>query len=371
MAVARFLGLSYSYPGAVAPALAELRFDIPAGITLVAGPSGSGKSTLLRALNGLVPHFHGGVMRGTGEVDGLPIPATPTRLLARHVGFVFQDVEAQFVYGTVAADVAFGLENIAIEPRQMRSRVGEALERAGIAALHDRRIATLSGGEKQRVALAAALALRPAIIALDEPGSQLDDEGARALAEACRELRASGCAVVVAEHRLERMLPLADHVLLGSFGHFLEPRPPGRLGAELEALLPGTRPTPNGHRRPEGPAVWEMSGVALDLGRRRVVEAVDLGGRAGEVVVLMGPNGSGKTTCLRAIAGLLKPAAGTVSRIDGRVAYLPQDPTAILHQRTLTAEIELTLRREGSQEPAGPYLERVGLGELVGATPGT
>src|SRR4029077_8437062 len=170
--------LTYSYPGAKEPALRDVCLEIAERLTLVAGPSGGGKSTLLRALNGLVPHFHGGRIAGSASVVGLDIIATPTRHLARSGGLVFQDPELQTGYNVVDREVAFGLENIGLPSREMAGRVEEALHAAGIAHLLGRTVRTLSGGERQRLALASALAMRPRVIVLDEPTSQLDQEGA-------------------------------------------------------------------------------------------------------------------------------------------------------------------------------------------------
>src|ERR1700687_3086819 len=171
MAIARLTNLSYWYPGAPDAALRDVTIDIEGGLTLVAGPSGGGKSTLLRALNGLVPHFHGGRIAGSIEVHGMDVITTPTRRLARTVGFVFQDPELQTVYDAVDREVAFGLENMAMPPTQMADRVEEALRAAGISHLARRSVTTLSGGERPRVAIASALAMRPRLVVLAGPPS--------------------------------------------------------------------------------------------------------------------------------------------------------------------------------------------------------
>src|SRR6266487_2565697 len=152
MATASLARLTYWYPGSAAPALRAADLEVGPGLTVVAGPSGGGKSTLLRLFNGLVPHFHGGRIAGSAIVCGLDVIATPTRRLAREVGFVFQDPEMQTVYGVVEREVAFGLENLAVPEAELRPRVAEALDAVGAAALAGRRVATLSGGERQRVA---------------------------------------------------------------------------------------------------------------------------------------------------------------------------------------------------------------------------
>jgi energy-coupling factor transport system ATP-binding protein len=168
-----FEHVTYRYPGVSHPVLRDVTLNLPEGsFVLVVGPSGVGKSTLLRCINGLVPHFSGGWLEGRITVNGLdPVAATP-KVMSRHVGFVFQDPEAQFVMDQVEDEIAFALENAALPTQEMRVRVEEVLDLLDLAPLRERRLETLSGGEKQRVAIAAALALRPKVLVLDEPTSQ-------------------------------------------------------------------------------------------------------------------------------------------------------------------------------------------------------
>jgi energy-coupling factor transport system ATP-binding protein len=322
-------------------------------LTVVAGPSGGGKSTLLRVFNGLVPHFHGGRISGGARVVGLDVVATPTRHLARDVGFVFQDPELQTVYNVVGREVAFGLENIGIPPREMAGRVEEALHAAGVAHLVGRTVSTLSGGERQRVALASALAMRPRLVVLDEPTSQLDPNGAAMVLSAVLAMVSQGRHAIVSEHRLEQLVNAASGLVLvtaGSVGR-QEPgtwRPPAATA----------RPPRHG---PAGAEAWSLKGVSAGFGGRLVLDGVDLAGSGGEVVALTGPNGGGKTTLLRLISGALTPLAGTVERRPGRLAYLPQNPTTLLHLPTVTDEVKLTLDRAGETESPDVILGELGL----------
>jgi energy-coupling factor transport system ATP-binding protein len=394
-AIATFDNLTYRYPGSSERALDGIDLALGPGLTLVAGGSAGGKSSLLRVLNGLVPHFHGGSIRGDALVLGQSVVHTPTRRLSRNVGFVFQDPESQFVFNTVLHEVAFGLENLAVAPAEIGDRVDEALAAVGVGHLRHSRLPELSGGERQRVALASALAMRPALLALDEPTSQLDVAAADAFISVCLALARTGTSVAIAEHRIDRLLPDADHLLVMDHGvavgpdttaaivHRL-PHPPAvvelgrRLGwdpiplsiAGARALAPRLRlsiaqPSPVA----AGPTAWDLHAATIGPAREPLLLDVDLGGAAGEVVVLVGPNGGGKTTLLRAIAGLLPARSGTVTRRPGRIAYLPQDPSIVLHRATVRDEVQLTLSRAGSSERAEAILGELGLLNVAGRYP--
>ena len=353
MAAATLTHLTYWYPGAAEPALSDACLTLEEGLTVVAGPSGGGKSTLLRVLNGLVPHFHGGRIAGSAEVMGLNVIETPTRKLARYVGFVFQDPELQTVYNVVDREVAFGLENIGLPPREMAGRVDEALHAAGVEHLAGRTVRTLSGGERQRVALASALAMRPRLVALDEPTSQLDQGGAEMVLAATMSLVDEGRSVVVSEHRLDSLMKAATKLVVVEGGHIRAADP-----AAWRPSAPSARPP---RASPAGGEAWSLERVSAGFGDRLVLDGIDLAGRSGEVVALSGPNGGGKTTLIRLIAGGLAPVAGRVQRRPGRIAYLPQNPTALLHRPTVRAEVAFTLERSGEREPPEAILDELAL----------
>jgi energy-coupling factor transporter ATP-binding protein EcfA2 len=368
--LASLAGLSYWYPGEI-PALVDVNLELEPGLTLVTGPSGGGKSSLLRLFNGLIPHFHGGRIGGTATVFGHDVSRTATRVLARDVGFVFQDPERQVVYGSVEREVAFGLENLGIDRAEMVRRVGMALERLGLSDLRGRRVGTLSGGERQRVAIASVLAMEPRLVVLDEPTSELDANGIGAVLDACLDLEARGTAVLIAEHRLERLVPAAGSFIAVTGGqveaHAARPilaGPPARL-----------RPVP-AHDDRDGVAAWWTDGLVAGPAGIPLVACGTLGGLPGEVIALTGANGSGKTTLLRTIAGLLPPLSGSIARRPGRTAYLPQDPGALLHRPSLLAEVVWTLERASAGnadhrfEVAGrAALAEFGLGELADRDP--
>ena len=342
-------------------ALRDVSLRIEGGLTVVAGHSGGGKSSLLRVFNGLVPHFHGGRISGRAEVGGHDILETPTRILARTVGFVFQDPELQTVYATVDREVAFGLENAAVPAAEIPARVEEALEEAGIGHLAGRPTSTLSGGERQRVALASALAVKPQLVVLDEPTSQLDPDGAALVLAAARRIAAQGRSVIVSEHRLHALMGAADQLVVVEDGAVAVIDPRGWRAPQFSA--------PPRHREQAGGDVICAGAAAAGFDGRPLLERIDLVVRSGEVVALMGPNGGGKTTLLRLLAGLLSPMAGTVERLPGRIAYLPQNPAALLHRPTVRDEVQFTIDRSGDHGEPGAILAELSLQHVAGRYP--
>lgn len=380
---------SYRYPGAPAPALRDISLSLePGEFVVLAGRSASGKSTLLRAACGLVPHFHGGEVAGEAHSCGLSIRAAGPAELAGAVGLVAQDPESQVVSATVRAELELPLEIRGEGPAGRARAVEEVALALGIAHLLDRSTATLSGGELQRVALAASLVGRPGLVLLDEPTSQLDPVAGDELIGLLRRLNEEwGTAIVLAEHRLERCLAAADRVVAMAEGRIAfdgSPRdylewalvadaalttplarlfstaglapPPASVKearATLTALgLPRANPgdlalTEREPSRPRGDALRvKRLRVTLDGGAEPVaaVRGIDLRIGCGEVVALMGRNGAGKTTLLRAVAGLA--SARGRAQTPGGWALVPQSPG------------DLFVRERVGDELPGPEGER-------------
>ena len=270
MAVTEVDGLTFSYPGSEQPALSDVSLRIePGEIVALLGPSGSGKSTLLRALAGLVPHFHGGRFEGRVVVAGLDTRRFRPADLAGEVATLFQDPEDQVVFGTVANEVAFGLENIGTPPGEIWPRVHDALAEVGGERLAERRTETLSAGELQRVCLASVLALEPALLLLDEPTSQLDPEGAEKLLDLACEL---GAAVLLSEQRPTLPLERCDRVLFVDQGRISLDAPRDKA---LDLLPPAYRP-----REPRSlPETERSGGDALPTRGRHLRVRVPAGAR--------------------------------------------------------------------------------------------
>lgn len=404
MSAASYRGVTFRYPGSAESALREVELEIPEGsLALVVGRTGAGKSTLLRAANGLVPHFTGGAFRGRVLTAGRDSLASRPRDLADVVGFVPQDPLASFVLDRVEDEIAYGCENLGLEPGLIRRRLEEVLDLLGIAHLRDRRLRELSGGERQRVAVAAALAAGPRVLVLDEPTSQLDPQGAEdVLAALARLVHDHGMTVLAAEHRLERVAGFADLVVrlergrasAGSPNAMLDGSwggpPVARLGRllgwrpvpltvrdarERARGLSLPEPAPDG-RRTGGEVLLRANGLRAAYGERVALRGVDLAVRAGEVVALIGRNGVGKTTLLRALAGVHPPSGGAVRTRSGGpprpgidAAACPQDAETILFAETALEEVAATLRARGATRGPEEVLELLGIGALAGRHP--
>jgi energy-coupling factor transport system ATP-binding protein len=374
-----FEGVSYRYPGEAGLALDDVSLEIGAGeFCLLAGLSGHGKSTLLRAACGLVPHFHGGTFAGRVTLAGLDTREHGPSRLGAFAGVLFQDPETQLVMSTVRAELALALESRGHGSTAVARGVEEVALALGIDALLDRSTQELSGGEKQRVALGAALAGRPRLVLLDEPTSQLDPVAGDELIGLLRRLNQEWeTTIVMAEHRLERCLAAADRVIALEAGRVACDGDPVSFlawaGAEAQTLQTpaaklfaraGLHPPPAGVRQarralrsrgllyedanpetPPGPRTRrrrrERSPAALELRRvwheladgPAILRGVDLRVLPGETIALMGRNGAGKSTLLRHAAGLLEPTRGRLE-CSGRVALLLQNPgDYLIHER--------------------------------------
>jgi energy-coupling factor transport system ATP-binding protein len=384
--VIAFEDVSVTYPGSSSAVLRRVDLVVPAGeLCLVVGPTGSGKSTLLKAVNGLVPHFTGGLLRGRVCVDGRDTRTHKPRDLADVVGFVGQEPLAGFVTDSVEDELAYGMESLGLAPAVMRKRVEETLDLLGLAPLRGRPLATLSAGQQQRVAVGSVLTTHPKALVLDEPTSALDPQAAEEVLAALQRLvHDLGLTVLLAEHRLERVVQYADRlVLLPGAGGRVVAGPPAEVMAgspiappvvELGRLA-GWSPLPlsvRDARRAAAPLLSRLSGAApgaevtpVRAGAGRAADVrglvvaysgvpalrgVDLAVHTGEVVALMGRNGAGKSTLLKVLVGLVSPRSGhaevsglepartSPERLIRAAGLVPQEPTDLLYADSVAKE---------------------------------
>ncbi|MGW8851211.1 ABC transporter ATP-binding protein [Streptomyces xiamenensis] len=380
-----FDSVSFRYDGAARPTLAGVDLRVEEGeLCLIAGRTGSGKSTLLGAVNGLVPRFTGGELRGRVTVAGQSTQSRPPQEFAHLVGVVGQDPLAGFVTDTVEEELAYGMEQLAIGPDTMRKRVEETLDLLGIAELRHRPLRTLSGGQQQRVAIGAVLTAHPSVLVLDEPTSALDPTAAEdVLSAILRLVHDLGTTVVIAEHRMERVLQYADRLLYLPGDGSVRSGTPAELIAESDIAPPivhlgriaGWDPLPLSVRdarrnaaglrerlaglRPPQPRAVGGGAVALTArkvtvtyGEHIAVREVDLEARGGEVIALMGRNGSGKSSLLWALQGSGPRRSGEVAvagkgtdpgEVSARearalVGLVPQTAADLLYLQTVDAE---------------------------------
>jgi energy-coupling factor transport system ATP-binding protein len=402
--------LTFRYRRASEPAIRDVSLDVsPGEVILVAGPSGCGKSTLIRAINGLIPHAYSGDLSGSILVDGQETRELRLRDLARTVGTVLQDPAKQIVGATVEAELAFGPENFGIPREEIRERIREVADQAGIHRLLGRETSALSGGERQLLAVAGILMLRPRLFVVDEPLANLDPATAERLLALLRSLADEGSAIVIVEHRVEESLDLRpDRVLyleagstryMGPVDGFLEVADPESVKLPFEVVVrriaetsaddqPPAAPdlppvTPGEPDEDERPPRLEFRGVTASIMDTAILHGVDARLGATETVAVLGPNGSGKTTLFRTAMRLLDISGGVIL-VDGQpivgrrttdlvltFGYVFQSPSQMLFARTVEEELLFGPRRLGRDPQTfealvDDVLRRTALADLEG-----
>jgi energy-coupling factor transport system ATP-binding protein len=406
--------LAIRYPDAAHTAPDGVSFSIgPGEVVLVLGPSGSGKSTLTLALNGLIPHAIPATVEGTVRIDGTDVSAATVAELSTSVAMVFQDPDAQMVTATVLDEVAFGPENLALPVDEVLARSEAALRRVGLWERRDENPDRLSGGGRQRLAIATALAMGSGLVVLDEPTANLDPEGIDDVASVIADVVAAGDrSIVLVEHNLDTVVELVTRVIVldgagrliadGSVDAVLRGRAPELNGlgvwlpvsalaalrlreagyaldplpltaAELRGALERTptrarvdgRPVVRAAAPDPTPTVAPLIRVrdlTVRRGRTTVLDGIDLEVHAGEFLAVVGPNGAGKTTLVQAIAGVVPPPRGHVL-VDGidpgragiadlaaRVGFVFQNPEHQFVTYTVFDELAHGLRASGVDE---------------------
>jgi energy-coupling factor transport system ATP-binding protein len=341
---------SYTYPGQSTPALKGISLQIGAGECLgLGGPSGCGKTTLLLALLGFLKKGPaGGVLRYLGS-----------EAHAR-IGMVFQNAESQILSTTVEDEVSFGPNNLGFSEKEVRENAGQALGAVGLSGFEQRSVEELSAGEKQRLAIASVLSLKPSVLLLDEPTSQLDGPGKEKLVAILKKLKQKKYTILIADHDLSPFRSLADRFLFMNEGSLTE-----EISERFE--IKGTpRDGPKKHLVNLDfacrPLVIQLVNICLS-GRDGcpIFNQLVLKVRRGELVHIFGPNGSGKSTLLKCLVGFLQPDSGSVfitginpprpERLRGKVGVLLQDPVRQLFEDTVYQEVSFSLKKQGRPTP--------------------
>ncbi len=390
----KFSNVSLIYPNSTTTVLENLNLEIAEGeMVLVIGPTGSGKSSLLRLINGLVPHHTGGILAGDVSVDGHSTQLVKPGGMAHLIGIVGQNPANGFVADTVEEELAFGMETLNLPNDVMRKRVEEVLDLLSLAPLRDRSIATLSGGEQQRVAIGSALVSHPKVLVLDEPTSALDPIAAEEVLSILHRLvHDLSLTVVIAEHKLERVIQFADRIVhINGAGL-------AQIGTPEDILMHSPIAPPIVHLaralglKEIGVSVREMRRMTTDIRDKEyvqtnvtpiplgkvVIEVKDLSviydGKAAlkslsanissnEIVAVMGRNGAGKSSLLKSLAGISQLATGLVDvsgfnpqNLKGKerrstIGFIPQEPSDLLYGQTV--QIECDQADKDNQIPRG------------------
>ncbi len=355
--------VSFSYPDCADGGLKDVSLTIPDGqCVLLCGRSGCGKTTLTRLINGLIPQFFPGELRGEVLLDGENLSGLPMYRIAERVGSVFQNPRTQFFNVDTESEIAFGLENEAVSPDRLRPRVAETARELGVENLLVRNIFALSGGEKQKIAFASVYAMNPDVYLLDEPSSNLDARAIESLREHLRLVKAQGKTVIVAEHRLYYLMDVVDRVIYLENGRMVGDYVPeqfralpaatrremGLRAVDLYEEIPAYFPAPNVR-----PAL-ELRKLSLSYQKQLVLKDISLKAAPGEVIAVVGHNGAGKTTFSRALCGLHRETAGEflwngktqTPRARTKRAYMVmQDVNYQLFAESVEAECVFGIRR--------------------------
>ena len=363
----KFQNVSLIYPTTQKTILDKLNFEIGEGeFVLLIGETGIGKSSVLRLINGLVPHHTGGILAGNVEVGGISTRTVRPGQLAELIGIVGQNPINGFVTDIVEDELAFSMESLNLPEETMRKRIEEVLDLLSLNQIRHRKLQTLSGGEQQRVAIAAAMALHPKILVLDEPTSALDPVAAEeVLAILQRLVHDLGITVIIAEHRLERVIGYVDTIIeISSDGQTRIGKPDEIL--KNSKIAPPIVKLARALKLPEislsvrdlrkktenlrtqgrdlvktqsriGNTLVETKALSVSYDQKVALKPVDLRVNAGEIIALMGRNGAGKSSLIKALLDVI-PYQGRIKKEKIRIGYIPQNANDLLYHQSVSAE---------------------------------
>jgi len=368
--------ISFSYDGKT-EILRSTNLQIrPGEVVVLTGPTGSGKSTLAKCLSGFIPRSIDGEYSGEIRIDGEDTSEYTIAEFSRLVSLVQQDPDSQICTLKVVDEVAFGPENYEFEPKMIENLINSSLSAVGASHLHNRITHALSGGEKQRLALAAMLSNQPNYLILDEPSASLDPKGVLSLRKILMDLKEKNVGILCIEHNLDAIRPVADRILSISNGMITD-------WNQIDEQ-PSTQPAPTPNQG--NTTLLTLERVNFSYGSTQVIHDISMNIHQGEIIALMGGNGSGKTTLVSLLGGLLDPNNGRVnlgnvaiSDIDRRdiakrISVVFQNPNHQIFERTVWKEQILTSKilaevQEDSVEKSTNLLNSAHLGDFLNRNP--
>ena len=317
-------GLSFKYKGGFNYSLKGINLNVKKGeCILLCGRSGCGKSTLLKLMNGIIPEFYNGDISGSVMVNGMNTFTAPIYKLSKNVGSVFQNPKTQFYTTNTTDEIAFGLENYGIEREVINERIKEVEKEFHLEKLMNKNIFNLSGGEKQKIAIASIYALNPEIFILDEPSSSLDVKSMKELSLTIKKLKSLGKTIVIAEHRLWYLKDIVDRAIYLENGKIIREYSMDEIEnlSEDERMRTGLRHSDykairmfDDYKTSNKEVLLELKNLIFKRNTRTILSIEDLKFCYGNIIGIVGENGIGKSTLAKIICGLYKENKGKILR---------------------------------------------------------